>query len=158
GGAQPEPPPDDAAAAAAAAPTGPTALWPRDIVAAYSRWSGLPVELISDEHPAGAADIAERLRRAVVGQDAACATAARVLARFKAGLGDPERPVGTLFFAGPTGVGKTELAKQITAYMFGSAERMVRVDMSEYMNPGSAARLLEVGAGAGAHSLAERVR
>jgi ATP-dependent Clp protease ATP-binding subunit ClpC len=134
----------------------PTLLLPKDVVAAYARWSGLPVELISDEHPASAADIAGRLRAAVVGQDAACATAARVLARLKAGLDDPERPVGTLFFAGPTGVGKTELAKQIATYLFGSAERLIRIDMSEYMNPGSAARLLEVGAGA--QSLAERVR
>ena len=134
----------------------PTILLPRDVVAAYARWSGLPVELISDEHPAGAADIAARLRTAVVGQDAACAIASRVLARLKAGLDDPERPVGALFFAGPTGVGKTELAKQIATYLFGSAERLIRVDMSEYMNPGAAARLLEVGAGA--QSLAERVR
>jgi ATP-dependent Clp protease ATP-binding subunit ClpC len=134
----------------------PTLLLPKDVVAAYARWSGLPVELISDEHPAGAADIAERLRAAVVGQDDACAIAARVLARLKAGLDDPERPVGALFFAGPTGVGKTELAKQIATYLFGSAERLIRIDMSEYMNPGSAARLLEVGAGA--RSLAERVR
>jgi ATP-dependent Clp protease ATP-binding subunit ClpC len=136
----------------------PTTLLPRDVVAAYSRWSGLPVELISDEHPAAAGDIAAQLGTAVVGQDAACTIAARVLARFKAGLDDPERPVGTLFFAGPTGVGKTELAKQLATYMFGSAERLVRVDMSEYMNPGAAARLLEVSSGAGAHSLAERVR
>ncbi len=136
----------------------PTVLLPRDVVAAYSRWSGLPVELISDEHPAGAGDIAAQLARAVVGQDAACAIASRVLARFKAGLDDPERPVGTLFFAGPTGVGKTELAKQIATYMFGGAERLIRVDMSEYMNPGAAARLLEASGGAGAHSLAERVR
>jgi ATP-dependent Clp protease ATP-binding subunit ClpC len=134
----------------------PRALMPPEVIAAYSRWSGLPVELISDEHPAGAADIATRLSRAVVGQDPACAIAARVLARLKAGLDDPERPVGTLFFAGPTGVGKTELAKQIASYLFGGADRLIRVDMSEYMNPGAAARLLEVGAGA--QSLAERVR
>jgi ATP-dependent Clp protease ATP-binding subunit ClpC len=139
-------------------PTTTALLLPHDVVAAYARWSGLPVELISDEHPAGAGDIAAQLARAVVGQDGACAIAARVLARFKAGLDDPERPVGTLFFAGPTGVGKTELAKQIATYMFGGAERLIRVDMSEYMNPGAAARLLEVGGGAGAHSLAERVR
>jgi ATP-dependent Clp protease ATP-binding subunit ClpC len=136
-------------------PARPTLAMPRDVVAAFSRWSGLPVELIADDHPAGAADIAAELRRGVIGQDAACDVAARVLSRFKAGLDDPERPVGTLFFAGPTGVGKTELAKRIASYMFGSADRLVRVDMSEYMAPGSSARLLEVAAG---RSLAERVR
>ena len=129
---------------------------PRDVVAAYARWSGLPVELVADEQPATAADVAAALRRGVVGQDHACATAGRVVARLKAGLDDPERPVGTLLFVGPTGVGKTELAKQLARYLFGSADRLIRLDMSEYMTPGSAQRLLE--AGAGAPSLAEKVR
>ncbi|MCE9575880.1 MAG: AAA family ATPase [Deltaproteobacteria bacterium] len=148
--------PDAAAPADAPEPPPVAMLFPHDVVAAFARWSGLPVELISDEHPAGAAEIAAGLRRGVIGQDAACAVAARVLARFKAGLDDPERPVGTLFFVGPTGVGKTELAKQLAASLYGSAERLIRVDMSEYMTPGSATRLLEVGSGG--QSLAERVR
>jgi ATP-dependent Clp protease ATP-binding subunit ClpC len=92
----------------------------------------------------------------VIGQDHACATAARVLARFKAGLDDPERPTGTLLFVGPTGVGKTELAKELARTMFGDETRMIRLDMSEYMRPGAADRLLEVGAGKS--SLAQRVR
>ena len=138
-----------------AQPSRPALVMAGDVVAAYSRWSGLPVDLIADEHPAGSADIATALGKGVIGQDAACRVSARVLARFKAGLDDPERPVGTLFFVGPTGVGKTELAKQIAAYMFGSPERLVRLDMSEYMNPGAAGRLLEVGGG---RSLAEQVR
>jgi ATP-dependent Clp protease ATP-binding subunit ClpC len=124
--------------------------------AAFSRYTGLPLELISEDAIAGPELIAERLRVGVVGQDRACATAARVLARFKAGLDDPERPVGSLFFVGPTGVGKTELAKQLARYMFGAAERMIRLDMSEYMLPGSAQRLLAVGPGV--QSLAEKVR
>lgn len=131
-------------------------IYPRDMSATFSSYSGLPVELISDDVPASAGDIAGRLQRHVIGQDLACATCARVLARFKAGLNDPDRPVGTLFFAGPTGVGKTELAKQLARYMFGSSERLVRVDMSEYMNPGASQRLLEVGRGV--ISLAESVR
>ena len=131
-------------------------LYPSDMSAAFSRYSGLPVELISDDIPASASAIADRLRARVIGQDHACTTCARVLARFKAGLNDPERPVGTLFFAGPTGVGKTELAKQLARYMFGSADRLIRVDMSEYMNPGASQRLLEVGQGVS--SLAENVR
>ncbi|MFV8755311.1 AAA family ATPase [Nannocystaceae bacterium ST9] len=124
--------------------------------AAFSRYTGLPLELISEDAIAGPELIAERLRAGVVGQDRACSTAARVLARFKAGLDDPERPVGSLFFVGPTGVGKTELAKQLARYMFGASERMIRLDMSEYMLPGSAQRLLAVGPGV--QSLAERVR
>lgn len=79
-----------------------------------------------------------------------------MLTRLKAGLNDPQRPIGSLFFVGPTGVGKTELAKQLARYMFGAADRMIRVDMSEYMLPGSAQRLLV--AGAGTRSLVERVR
>ncbi len=124
--------------------------------AAFSRYTGLPLELISEDAIAGPELIAERLRAGVVGQDRACSTAARVLARFKAGLDDPERPVGSLFFVGPTGVGKTELAKQLARYMFGAAERMIRLDMSEYMLSGSAQRLLAVGPGV--QSLAEKVR
>jgi ATP-dependent Clp protease ATP-binding subunit ClpC len=123
---------------------------------AFSRHTGLPLELISEETVAGPELIAARLRAGVIGQDRACATAARVLARFKAGLDDPERPVGSLFFVGPTGVGKTELAKQLARYMFGDADRMIRLDMSEFMLPGSAQRLLAVGPGV--ESLAEKVR
>jgi ATP-dependent Clp protease ATP-binding subunit ClpC len=134
----------------------PLALFPRDASAAFSRYSGLPVELISDDVPTGAAVIAERLASAVIGQPEACDSAARILARFAAGLDDPERPVGNLFFVGPTGVGKTELARQIAGYLFGDPERLIRLDMSELAVAGSSHRLLEVGEGV--TSLAERVR
>jgi ATP-dependent Clp protease ATP-binding subunit ClpC len=123
---------------------------------AFASVTGLPLELLSDAHHAGREHIAARLRAGVVGQDEACSTAARVLTRLEAGLNDPQRPIGSLFFVGPTGVGKTELAKQLARYMFGAADRMIRVDMSEYMLPGSAQRLLA--AGAGTRSLVERVR
>ena len=136
--------------------SGPRVLYPRDVSAAYARYSGLPIELIADEIPAGAREIAAGLAQRVIGQDHACATAAKVLARFKAGLDDPERPSGTLLFVGPTGVGKTELAKELTRAMFGDESRMVRLDMSEYALPGSARRLIEVGAGL--TTLAQRVR
>ncbi|MFO0755842.1 MAG: AAA family ATPase [Byssovorax sp.] len=131
-------------------------LYPRDVSAAYARYSGLPIELIADEIPASADALGEKLARAVIGQDRACASAARVLSRFKAGLDDPERPSGTLLFVGPTGVGKTELSRALCRTMFGDEGRMIRLDMSEYMLPGSAYRLLEVGPGSS--SLAQRVR
>jgi ATP-dependent Clp protease ATP-binding subunit ClpC len=132
------------------------ALTPREVSEAYSRYSGLPVDLIADDVPAGSEVHARALQRKVIGQDEACEVAARVLARFKAGLNDPERPCGTLLFVGPTGVGKTELAKQLARYMFGDEARMIRLDMSEFMLPGSAARMMEVGRGVS--SLAQRVR
>jgi ATP-dependent Clp protease ATP-binding subunit ClpC len=149
-----------AAASETPAPSKPdagvTILRAQQASAAFSRHTGLPLELISEESVAGPETIATRLRAGVVGQDRACATAARVLARFKAGLDDPERPVGSMFFVGPTGVGKTELAKQLARYMFGAAERMIRLDMSEFMLPGASQRLLAVGPGV--ESLAEKVR
>jgi ATP-dependent Clp protease ATP-binding subunit ClpC len=131
-------------------------LYPRDISEAYSRYSGIPFGLISDDQPAGSAELGASLKARVIGQDAACDTCGRLLARLKAGMTDPERPCGTLLFVGPTGVGKTELAKQLTRAAFGDPSRMVRLDMSEYMHRGSAARLLD--AGSGVRSLAQQVR
>lgn len=123
---------------------------------AFARYSGLPLELISDHHVAGRDRIAEQLRAGVIGQDAGCDVAAGVLTRFKSGVCDPSRPIGSLFFVGPTGVGKTELAKQLARYMFSKADAMIRLDMSEFMLPGSAQRLLRVGQGV--QSLVEQVR
>jgi ATP-dependent Clp protease ATP-binding subunit ClpC len=131
-------------------------LYPRDASEAYARYTGLPLQLISDEIPAEQGALAVQLAQGVIGQESACQQAAGVLSRFKAGLNDPEKPVGTLLFVGPTGVGKTELSKQLARTLFGHEERMIRLDMSEYMLPGSAQRLMEVGPGV--TSLAERVR
>jgi ATP-dependent Clp protease ATP-binding subunit ClpC len=128
----------------------------RELVAAFGAWSGLPVDLLSPERALDSAAIAAQLQRGVIGQDHACATAARVIARLKAGLDDPQRPVGALLFAGPTGVGKTELAKQLARYLFGDAERLVRVDMSELVTGAAISRLITPSP-AGT-SLADRIR
>jgi ATP-dependent Clp protease ATP-binding subunit ClpC len=113
-----------------------------ELVRVFGAWSGLPVDLLSPQRALDTAAIAEQLARGVIGQDAACTIAARVIARLKAGLDDPQRPVGALLFAGPTGVGKTELAKQLARYLFGDADRLVRVDMSEITTAGAIARLI----------------
>ena len=140
----------------AAKPARARTLYPADAARLFAAYSGLPEALISDERRLAPADIAASLGQRVVGQPEACAACASVIARFKARLNDPELPLGTFLFVGPTGVGKTELAKQLTRYLFGDAGRMVRLDMSEYMTGGSARRLLEVGPGL--RSLAQRVR
>ena len=127
-----------------------------EVSEAFARSTGLPLEIISDVHSASLATVQARLEAGVVGQSEACRLASRVITRLKAGLDDPARPVGSLLFVGPTGVGKTELAKQLARYLFGDADRMIRLDMSEYMMPGSASRMLAVGRGV--TSLVERVR
>jgi len=131
-------------------------LSPSDVSEAFARATGLPLEIISDERSIGPEAIAAKLEQGVVGQSEACRIAARAITRLETGLNDPERPVASMFFVGPTGVGKTELAKQLTRYLFGDADRMIRLDMSEYMMPGSAQRMLAVGRGVS--SLVERVR
>jgi ATP-dependent Clp protease ATP-binding subunit ClpC len=140
----------------AASSEGKRALYPKDASEAYSRYSGVPLSLLSDDVAASADDLAAMLKARVIGQDAACDACGRVLARFKANLVDPERPCGTLLFVGPTGVGKTELAKQLARTTFGGEDRMIRLDMSEYMLPGAAMRLTN--ARPGALTLASRVR
>ena len=127
-----------------------------EVTEAFGRWSGLPVELLAPARALDTAAIATQLRKGVVGQDHACEVAARVIARLKAGLDDPQRPVGTLLFAGPTGVGKTELAKQIARYLFSDPDRLVRVDMSELVTGGAIARL--VTPSPAGTSLADRIR
>ncbi|MBA3502438.1 MAG: ATP-dependent Clp protease ATP-binding subunit, partial [Deltaproteobacteria bacterium] len=127
-----------------------------EVTQAFGTWSGLPVDLLAPERSLDTAAIATQLRKGVIGQDHACEVAARVIARLKAGLDDPQRPVGALLFAGPTGVGKTELAKQLARYLFGDADRLVRVDMSELVTGAAIARLITPSP-AGT-SLADRIR
>jgi len=127
-----------------------------ELVPAFGAWSGLPVELLSPETALDTSAVAIKLAAGVIGQDHACRVAGRVIARLKAGLDDPQRPVGALLFAGPTGVGKTELAKQLARYLFGDADRLVRIDMSEITTSAAIARMITPSP-AGT-SLADRIR
>ena len=101
---------------------------------------------LRDDEPLEFDDIYSRFRERVIGQDSACSAAAEVVTRFKAGLNDPGRPVSVQLFCGPTGVGKTQLAKEMSDFCFGHGaekDRLVRVDMSEYSGWGAADRLLD---------------
>jgi ATP-dependent Clp protease ATP-binding subunit ClpC len=133
-----------------------TSLTLAELTPVFAAWSGLPVDLLAPERALDTAAIAKQLEKGVIGQDHACAIAGRVIARLKAGLDDPQRPVGALLFAGPTGVGKTELAKQLARYLFGDADRLVRVDMSEITTGTAIARMITPSP-AGT-SLADRIR
>lgn len=127
----------------------------RDVDRLFAKFSGLAERLVSDNERASPVDIAAVVQRRVIGQDHACESSARALARFKAGVNDPEKPLASLLFVGPTGVGKTELAKELARFLFGSVERLVRVDMSELMLASSVGRLLSDERGSA--SLAQRV-
>ncbi|HET6879716.1 MAG TPA: AAA family ATPase [Pirellulales bacterium] len=127
---------------------------------AFVRRTGLPERLLRDDRPILFDDVLADFRREVVGQDAACQAAARLVVTFKAGLNDPQRPLGVLLFCGPTGVGKTQLAKAMSRYFFGHGEkhdRLVRLDMSEYGGFDAVERLLGKPGGAPSE-LVKRVR
>jgi ATP-dependent Clp protease ATP-binding subunit ClpC len=132
------------------------------VIRAFVKQTGVPEHLLRDDVLIDHAEVLAHFRSRVIGQDNACRTAADLVTTFKAGLNDPNRPVGVFLFAGPTGVGKTELARSISQYLFGhgdDADRMVRLDMSEYAGPGAAERLLGDPLGGGRPSdLVKRIR
>lgn len=116
-----------------------------DLVQQFVRQTGLPEFMLRDETPLEPVDVLAYFERRVIGQADACRVAADIVTTFKAGLNDPQRPVGVLLFCGPTGVGKTQLAKALSEYFFGHGEerdRLVRLDMSEYGNAYAAERLI----------------
>lgn len=115
---------------------------PEHIAAVVSKWTGVPADKLSATEQSKLLNIEDELRRRVVGQDAALAVVARAIRRSRAGLGDPRRPSGSFMFLGPTGVGKTEVAKALAEYLFNDDTAMTRIDMSEYMEPHSVARLI----------------
>ncbi len=113
-----------------------------DIAHIVSTWTGIPVKRLAEEESQKLLKMEEELHRRVVGQDEAIAAVSRAIRRARAGLKDPKRPVGSFIFLGPTGVGKTELARALAEVLFGSEDAMVRIDMSEYMEKFAVSRLV----------------
>jgi ATP-dependent Clp protease ATP-binding subunit ClpB len=113
-----------------------------DIAEVVARWTGIPVSRLLEGETEKLVHMEERLHERVVGQDAAIEAVASALRRSRAGLQDPNRPIGSFLFLGPTGVGKTELARALAEFMFDSQEAMIRIDMSEYMEKHSVSRLV----------------
>jgi len=113
-----------------------------DVARVVAKWSGVPVSRMLAGEKDRLLHMEQELRGRVVGQDQAVDAVARAVRRSRSGLGDPNRPIGTFLFVGPTGVGKTELAKALAAFLFHSDRALVRIDMSEYMEKHTVARLI----------------
>ncbi|QYU67016.1 AAA family ATPase [Leptolyngbya sp. 15MV] len=112
------------------------------IAAVVSRWTGIPVEKMLEGERAKLLRMEDQLRQRVVGQEEALEAVAKAVRRARAGLQDPNRPIGSFLFLGPTGVGKTELVKAVAAFLFDDERAMTRIDMSEYMEKHSVSRLI----------------
>ncbi|HEX4677956.1 MAG TPA: AAA family ATPase, partial [Gaiellaceae bacterium] len=113
-----------------------------DIAAVVGRWTGIPVDRLLEGETEKLVHMEERLHQRVVGQDEAVAAVANALRRARTGLQDPDRPIGSFVFLGPTGVGKTELARALAEFMFDDEHAMVRIDMSEYQERHTVSRLI----------------
>lgn len=113
-----------------------------EIAEVVSVWTGIPVSKMMQGEMAKLVDLEDKLHERVVGQDEAVSAVASAIRRSRAGLADPEKPIGSFLFLGPTGVGKTELAKALAEYLFDTERAMVRIDMSEYMEKFSVQRLI----------------
>jgi ATP-dependent Clp protease ATP-binding subunit ClpB len=115
---------------------------PDEIASVVSRWTGIPVSRMLEGEREKLLKMEERLAQRVVGQDEAVRAVSDAVRRNRAGLGDPNRPIGSFLFLGPTGVGKTELSKALAEFLFDDENAMVRIDMSEFMEQHSVARLI----------------
>jgi ATP-dependent Clp protease ATP-binding subunit ClpB len=113
-----------------------------DVAAVVSKWTGIPVDKMLEGEQARLLHLEERLHARVVGQDQAVEAVANAVRRARAGLQDPNRPIGSFIFLGPTGVGKTELARALAEFLFDDESHMVRIDMSEYMEKHAVSRLI----------------
>ncbi len=118
------------------------AVTPEHIAAVVSRWTGVPVDKMLEGEREKLLAMEENLRRRVIGQDEAVVAVSNAIRRARAGLQDPNRPIGSFLFLGPTGVGKTELTKALAEFLFDDESAMIRIDMSEYMEKHSVARLI----------------
>src|SRR5207253_9468018 len=112
------------------------------IAGIVSRWTGIPVDKMLSGEREKLLQMEDNLGRRVIGQDEAVIAVSNAIRRARAGLQDPNRPIGSFLFLGPTGVGKTELTKALAEFLFDSESAMVRIDMSEYMEKHSVARLI----------------
>jgi len=115
---------------------------PEDVASVVSRWTGIPVSKMLEGEKEKLLKMEERLARRVVGQEEALRAVSNAVRRSRAALGDPQRPIGSFLFLGPTGVGKTELARALAEFLFDTDEAVVRLDMSEYMEKHTVSRLL----------------
>jgi ATP-dependent Clp protease ATP-binding subunit ClpC len=113
-----------------------------DVAFIVSRWTGIPVMRLKEAETARLIHMEDELHKRVIGQDKAIKSISRAIRRSRAGLKDPRRPIGTFIFAGPTGVGKTELARTLAEFLFADQDALIRVDMSEYMEKFSVSRLI----------------
>src|SRR6185369_14930716 len=117
-------------------------VMPEDIAAVVSRWTGIPVDKMLEGERGKLLRMEQEIGKRVIGQDEAVRAVANAVRRARAGLQDPNRPMGSFLFLGPTGVGKTELTKAIAEFLFDDDQAMVRIDMSEFMEKHSVSRLI----------------
>jgi len=135
-----------------------TTLTPDSVIATLSQISGLPALILDTGKRADLAQVRDFFARRVIGQDEAVRAVVDRIAMLKAGLTDPGRPIGVFLFAGPTGTGKTELAKTLAEFLFGSPDRMARLDMSEFQTPESTSKILGQPREGATDSLIDRIR
>jgi ATP-dependent Clp protease ATP-binding subunit ClpC len=115
---------------------------PDDVAEVIAMWTGIPLSQLTTEETQRLLEIEENIKRRIVGQDEAIKIVARAIRRARAGLKDPRRPIGSFMFLGPTGVGKTELTKALAVFLFGSEDALIQLDMSEFMERHTTARLI----------------
>lgn len=117
-------------------------LQPEDIADVLSQWTGIPVSKLTQGDESALVNMESTIKKSIIGQDDAVSLISKAIRRGRTGIKNPDRPVGSFIFAGPTGVGKTELAKQLSNVVFGSDKNLIRIDMSELMEQHSVAKLI----------------